>query len=328
MSANDNKIYYWFKLRKDFFDSHRIKIIENMPNGQLYIYFYLKLMCEATSHEGKLRYSENKPYTAEMLAAITNIDVDVVREALRLFNDFEMVQELEDGTLYLPEVEKNVGKETGQTIRKRENKPNIENEGKIYPDVTSHEGKNYPRDRVRDRDRDRNITPSIPPTADTRESDSSLSSSSTDTNTDTDTKTNAAPEPTTKSTTQEPEKEPDWNDTHFKTFLNAYPKYRCGNFTIGKIKKLFFAIEDIENEYPYIMAYIDGMTGDMQGRYLPRIDKFLTEKPFLDHERYYLIAKRRFKTVDEEHEQWLLEHGLIHDDSLKALDELSDKLGL
>lgn len=166
MSANDNKIYYWLKLKKDFFDSHRIKIIEDMPNGKDYVLFYLKLMCEATSHQGRLRFSENIPYSESMLASLTNTKIDSVHSALEIFGQLDMIVLLEDGTYFLPEVEKLIGKETGQAIRKREalekakeseeNAINTDVGGKIYPTDTTDEGKTYPRDKSIEY-RDKNI---------------------------------------------------------------------------------------------------------------------------------------------------------------------------
>jgi len=122
MSRDDSKRFYWLKLDKDFFKKHKVRIVESMPNGKDYILFYLKLLCEATSHEGYLRFSETIPYNEEMLATITNTNVDVVRSAIKVFTELEMMRCLDDGTLYLEEVQKMIGSETGQTIRKREAK--------------------------------------------------------------------------------------------------------------------------------------------------------------------------------------------------------------
>ena len=36
----ENKRYYWLKLKRDFFRRHDIQIVENMPNGKDYILFY------------------------------------------------------------------------------------------------------------------------------------------------------------------------------------------------------------------------------------------------------------------------------------------------
>lgn len=122
MAKDDSKRFYWLKLDKGFFKNHKIRIVENMPNGKDYILFYLKLLCESTSHEGYLRFSETIPYNEEMLATITNTNVDVVRSAIKVFTELEMMRCLDDGTLYLEEVQKMIGSETGQTIRKREAK--------------------------------------------------------------------------------------------------------------------------------------------------------------------------------------------------------------
>ena len=68
-SEKDSKRFYWLKLEKDFFKRHDIRIVEAMPNGKDYIIFYLKLLCESTSHEGYLRFSETIPYNEEKDAA-------------------------------------------------------------------------------------------------------------------------------------------------------------------------------------------------------------------------------------------------------------------
>lgn len=101
--------YYWLKLKRDFFKRHDIRIIEAMPNGKDYILFYLKLLCESVDHEGNLRFSEQIPYNEEMLATITNTDVDVVRSAVKIFSSLEMIEVMDDGTYYMNEVQKMIG---------------------------------------------------------------------------------------------------------------------------------------------------------------------------------------------------------------------------
>lgn len=120
MADRDSKRYYWLKLEKDFFKRHDIRIIEGMTNGKDYIIFYLKLLCEATSHEGYLRFSETIPYNEQMLSTITNTNVDIVRSAIKVFTELQMMSILDDGTIYFKQVAKMIGSETGQTIRKRE----------------------------------------------------------------------------------------------------------------------------------------------------------------------------------------------------------------
>jgi len=101
--------FYWLKLKRDFFKRHDIQIIESMPNGKDYVLFYLKLLVESIDHEGQLRFSETIPYNADMLATITNTNIDIVRTAMKVFAEFEMVEILEDKTIYMAEVQKMIG---------------------------------------------------------------------------------------------------------------------------------------------------------------------------------------------------------------------------
>lgn len=128
MADNDKKKYYWIKLDKGFFKRHDIRIIESMPNGKDYILFYLKLLCESTSHEGYLRFNETIPYSEEMLATITNTNVDIVRNAVNVFTELNMMEILSDGTYFMAEVQRITGSETGNARRKREYRNNKKSE--------------------------------------------------------------------------------------------------------------------------------------------------------------------------------------------------------
>lgn len=119
MSANDKKKYYWLKLKRDFFKRHDIQIIESMPNGKDYLLFYLKLLCESVDHDGNLRFSDEIPYNEEMLATITNTNVDIVRSAVKIFINLQMMEILDDGTYFMNEVNKMLGSETYWAERKR-----------------------------------------------------------------------------------------------------------------------------------------------------------------------------------------------------------------
>ena len=112
--------YFWLKLHKDFFKRHDIKIVEAMPNGKDYILFYLKLLVESVDHEGRLRFSDTIPYNADMLSAVTNTNVDIVKGAIKTFCDLGMIVLMEDSTLYMSEVNKMIGSETKWAEKKRE----------------------------------------------------------------------------------------------------------------------------------------------------------------------------------------------------------------
>lgn len=125
--AKDKK-YYWLRLKKDFFKRHDIQIIEAMDNGKDYILFYLKMLVESVDHEGNLRFNNTIPYNEKMLATITNTNIDIVRSAMKVFTELNMIEMLEDKTIYMKEVEKMLGTETYWAEQKRKQRENQKKE--------------------------------------------------------------------------------------------------------------------------------------------------------------------------------------------------------
>lgn len=114
-----NKKYYWLKLKENFFESDEVKIIENMPNGKDYIIYYMKLLLKSIRQEGYLMFRDIIPYTPEMLASITNTDIDTVRVATDLFVKLNLIEKLDNGALFMVETQKMIGKETEWAEKKR-----------------------------------------------------------------------------------------------------------------------------------------------------------------------------------------------------------------
>lgn len=112
--------YYWLKLQENFFERDEIKIIEAMPNGKDYILFYLKLMLKSINDSGRLMFKNTIPYTPEMLGTITRTNIDVVRVAVDTFIGLGLMEKLDDGALFMGEVNKMLGTETEFAQKKRE----------------------------------------------------------------------------------------------------------------------------------------------------------------------------------------------------------------
>lgn len=113
------KKYYWLKLKRDFFKRHDMQIIEAMPNGKDYVLFYLKLLVESVDHDGELRFSDTIPYNEQMLSTITNTNIDVVRSAMKIFTELNMIEVMDNQTIFMIEVQKMVGCETSVAERVR-----------------------------------------------------------------------------------------------------------------------------------------------------------------------------------------------------------------
>ena len=114
--------YYWLKIKKDFYKRHDIKVIESMPNGVEYIWFYLKLMMESVDHEGLLRFNEYIPYDDRMLSTILNTNIDIVRGAMKVFHELNMIDILDDQTIYIDTVAKMIGSESDSAERVRKHR--------------------------------------------------------------------------------------------------------------------------------------------------------------------------------------------------------------
>lgn len=120
----ESKKYYWLKLKRDFFKRHDIRIIEEMPNGKDYILFYLKMLLESIDHEGELRFSDTIPYNEQMLSVITNTNIDIVRSAMKVFSELNMIEIFDDSTIFMAEVQKLIGSETAGAARVRKHREN------------------------------------------------------------------------------------------------------------------------------------------------------------------------------------------------------------
>ncbi len=115
-----SKKYFWLKLKKDFFKRHDIKILEAMPDGHLSVLFYLKLMLESIDHEGALRFSDEVPYSPEMLAIITDTNLDVVNDSLKRLQELKLLEITQDGTIVIDKVKTMTGFETEWARKKKE----------------------------------------------------------------------------------------------------------------------------------------------------------------------------------------------------------------
>lgn len=119
MAEYSKERLHFLKLPADFFQSHRMRILEAMPNGGAHELLYLKLMAESVSHNGYLRYSEDIPYDARMIGAITGTSEEEAAEALKAFECLGLLEWTEDGSMFFPEVPKLTASSTIGAERKK-----------------------------------------------------------------------------------------------------------------------------------------------------------------------------------------------------------------
>ena len=119
---------FWLKLKEDFFDNEKIRIIESMPNGEKYVLFLLKLQTKSIRNVGHLRLNAEIPYSEQMLATITNTNIDIVRSAIKVLQRVGFIQILDDNTYFMTKVAELTGSETDSAERVRQHRARIEND--------------------------------------------------------------------------------------------------------------------------------------------------------------------------------------------------------
>ena len=148
---SDNKKYYYLRLKDNFFDSDELKILESMKDGYLYSNILLKLYLRSLKNDGKLVVNERIPYSADMLSSITGHQVGTIKQALSIFKDLGLIDVLDNGAIYMLDIQNFIGKGSSEADRKREYRQRIEEE---RTNVQTNLRQISTRDRGRDRDRD------------------------------------------------------------------------------------------------------------------------------------------------------------------------------
>ena len=88
----------WIKLATDMFDNRKIRQIETLPDGDGIIVIWVKLLCLAgvTNDGGLVYFTRDIPYTEQMLANYFQRPIALVQLALRVFQQFGMIELIDD----------------------------------------------------------------------------------------------------------------------------------------------------------------------------------------------------------------------------------------
>ena len=117
--------YYYLRLKENFFDSEELKLIESMENGYLYSNILLKMYLKALKNDGKLVFNDVIPYNTKMLATITGHNIDVVEKAIKIFVEMHLIEILDNGAIYMMNMQQLIGSISSEGIRKAEYREKI-----------------------------------------------------------------------------------------------------------------------------------------------------------------------------------------------------------
>jgi predicted phage replisome organizer len=118
------------RIKENFFDGDEIKILESMPDGYLYSNILLKMYLNSLKNSGRLMLNEYIPYSPEMIASITRHQIGTVQRALEIFKKMGLIEVLDNGAIYMLNIQQYIGKSSDEADRKREYRQRIEAEKK------------------------------------------------------------------------------------------------------------------------------------------------------------------------------------------------------
>jgi predicted phage replisome organizer len=111
----------WIKLSTNMFEDEKIRLIESMPESDMLLIIWIKLLSQAgkTNANGYIYLNENIPYTDEMLATIFNRPLNIVRLALKTFEEFGMIEISDENFIAISNWEKHQNVEGLDKIRQQ-----------------------------------------------------------------------------------------------------------------------------------------------------------------------------------------------------------------
>ena len=126
-----------------------------MKDGYLYGNILLKLYLRSLKNDGCLMLNERIPYNAEMLATITGHQVGTIKQALTIFKDLGLIEVLDNGAIYMLDIQNFIGNGSSDGDNKRANRRGITDKCPTNVRHLSTIVRDIDRVRERDRDKDR-----------------------------------------------------------------------------------------------------------------------------------------------------------------------------
>lgn len=116
---SDSKKYYWLRLKEGFFDNKYIKFLRSQESGDRMCIVYLQLQLKSLRSVGMIKYDKLLPSCTEEIAFDLGEPVELINRTVSILEKLNLIERLDDGSLYLSAVKEVVGSETAGAERKR-----------------------------------------------------------------------------------------------------------------------------------------------------------------------------------------------------------------
>lgn len=122
------KIYYWIKLKTDFFNRKDIDFLLSQPNGAEYVVLYQMLCLNTANNSGRLESEIGEilvPYDAKKIVRDCKyFDIDTVNIAMTLYRKLGLIYEEQDKVLKISNYDEMIGSESKWAEKKRQYREN------------------------------------------------------------------------------------------------------------------------------------------------------------------------------------------------------------
>jgi len=119
------------RVKENFYETEDMVILQSMDNGYLYSDILMKLYLKSLKYEGKLIFKEHIPYNTKMIATITGHNIDVVEKSLRIFKELNLIDVLDNGAIYMLDIQNFIGKTSTEADRIKDYRKRITKEKTI-----------------------------------------------------------------------------------------------------------------------------------------------------------------------------------------------------
>lgn len=117
-----NKKYFWFKLKEDFFLSKEIKIIRKMPSGADILIVLFKLQLQALKTGGIIEIDGLCSTIEDELSILIDEDINLLKLSLSVLNKFSLLNKINGNDIEMLLHSELIGSETAGTIRSRKSR--------------------------------------------------------------------------------------------------------------------------------------------------------------------------------------------------------------
>ena len=122
------KVYYWLKLKRDFFGSKAMKKLRKIAGGDTYTIIYLKMQLKSLQDDGNLYYEGVEDSFIDEIALDIEEEPDNVKAAIALLIRYGLVEQVSDSQILMSTVPELIGRESESAERVRKHRAKIASE--------------------------------------------------------------------------------------------------------------------------------------------------------------------------------------------------------